>query len=98
MTPQAAAAIGVCTELDFGNTEVVSQEYGKSSRVVFKTEAEDGGTVTRLLPDVLSFRKRPAARNPRPWINGALTAGAAAVAVRRLRRRTTESVTSKVCR
>jgi CubicO group peptidase (beta-lactamase class C family) len=60
-------------------------DYGKSSRVVFARAPEDSGM--RLLMDVLSFRKRPDLRNPRRWANGALLAGATALAVRRLRAR-----------
>jgi CubicO group peptidase (beta-lactamase class C family) len=60
-------------------------DYGKNLRVVFARAPEDGGM--RLLMEVLSFRKRPDVRNPRRWANAALAAAAAALAVRRLRRR-----------
>jgi CubicO group peptidase (beta-lactamase class C family) len=71
-------------------------EYGKNLRVVFTRAPEDGGM--RLLMEVLSFRKRPDVRNPRWWANAALAAGATTLAVSRLRRRPTSSVTSKGCR
>jgi CubicO group peptidase (beta-lactamase class C family) len=57
-------------------------DYGKSSRVVFSGRPE-GGAATRLLLDVMSLQKRPEARNPRLWLNGALGAAAAALAIRR---------------
>jgi CubicO group peptidase (beta-lactamase class C family) len=53
--------------------------------VVFSREP--GGEVTALhlgrLP--ISLQKRPDLRNPRPWVTGALVAGATAIAVRRRR-------------
>ena len=49
-------------------------EYGKSSRVVFSGRPEEGWAATRLLMDVMSLQKRPEARNPRLWLNGALGA------------------------
>jgi hypothetical protein len=39
----------------------------------------------RLLIEVISLRKRPDVRKPRRWVNGALLAGATALAVRRRR-------------
>jgi hypothetical protein len=60
-------------------------EYGINLRVVFTQSREQGRTVTRLLTDTFSFQKRPDARNPRPWIQGALLAGATAIAVRQRR-------------
>jgi Beta-lactamase len=57
--------------------------YGKSLRVVFSGGPEKGGTATRLLLDLMSFRRRPEVRNPRRWVNGALAAGTAALAIRR---------------
>jgi hypothetical protein len=36
----------------------------------------------RLLMDVMSFERRPDFRNPRPWVTGGLTVGAAALAIR----------------
>jgi CubicO group peptidase (beta-lactamase class C family) len=69
-------------------------DYGKNLRVVFARAPEDGGM--RLLMDVLSFRKRPDARNPRRWANAALASGATTLALSRLRRRLTRSVTSEV--
>jgi hypothetical protein len=59
-------------------------EYGKHYRVVFTRP--EGGEM-RLLMEVLSFRKRPDVRNPRPWVTGALAVGAAALAGRHLRAR-----------
>jgi CubicO group peptidase (beta-lactamase class C family) len=46
-----------------------------------------GGEVTALHLGLapMSFQKRPDARNPRPWVAGALAAGATALAVRRRR-------------
>ncbi len=60
-------------------------EYGINLRVVFSKSSEHGRTITRLLTDTFSFEKRPDARNPRPWIQGALLAGATAIAVRQRR-------------
>ena len=54
-----------------------------TSRVVFSRDP--GGDVSamhlNLVP--MSFHKRPAVRNPRPWITGTLLAGAAGIALRR---------------
>jgi CubicO group peptidase (beta-lactamase class C family) len=51
--------------------------------VVFSRDP--GGAVTAMHVGLtpMSFQKRPEARNPRRWVNGALIAGAAAVIVRR---------------
>jgi hypothetical protein len=55
-------------------------EFGTETRVVFSDD--------RLLLEVMSFRKRPDVRNPRPWVTAVPAAGAAALAVRyALRRR-----------
>ncbi len=54
-------------------------------RVVFTGAPGAGGTGTRLLMEEMSFRKRPGIRNPRRWVNGALAAGAAALAAGGLR-------------
>ncbi|HET7248025.1 MAG TPA: serine hydrolase domain-containing protein [Streptosporangiaceae bacterium] len=53
-----------------------------TSRIVFSRGP--GGDVTALHLDTypMTLHKRPAVRNPRPWINGALAAGATALAVR----------------
>jgi CubicO group peptidase (beta-lactamase class C family) len=59
--------------------------YGKNYRVVFNGGSEEGGRATRLLMEVFSFRKRPGVRNPRPWLNGTLLAGATAIALHRRR-------------
>ena len=61
-------------------------EYGINLRVVFSQSPEQGRTVTRLLTDTFSFQKRPDARNPRPWVQGALLAGATAIAVQQRRK------------
>ena len=61
-------------------------EYGMNLRVVFSQSPKDGQTVTRLLTDMFTFQKRPDARNPRPWLEGAILAGATAIAVRRRRK------------
>jgi CubicO group peptidase (beta-lactamase class C family) len=58
-------------------------DYGKSSRVVFSRGPEGRGAPMRLVLDVMSFHKRPEVRNPRRWVNGALAAGAATLAIRR---------------
>ena len=60
-------------------------EYGINLRVVFSQSPENGRTVTRLLTDMFSFRKRPDARNPRRLAGGALLAGATAITVHRRR-------------
>ena len=60
-------------------------EYGIDLRVVFSQSPEKGRTITRLLTDTFAFQKRPDARNPRRLVNGALLAGATAIAVRRRR-------------
>ena len=56
-----------------------------TSAVVFGREP--GGEVTALHLGVqpLTFHKRPDIRNPRPWVAGALAAGATALAVARRR-------------
>jgi hypothetical protein len=58
-------------------------EYGKNYRVVF-TGGSEGETATRLVLEVMPFRKRPDARNPRRLANAALLAGASVLAGRRL--------------
>ncbi len=58
-------------------------EFGFSLRVVFGQGPGDGGTATRLLMDLMSFRKRPGIRNPRRWVSGMAAGGAAALAIRR---------------
>jgi hypothetical protein len=60
-------------------------EYGINLRVVFSQSAEKGRAITRLLADMFSLQKRPDVRNPRPWVQGALFAGAMAIAVRQRR-------------
>jgi hypothetical protein len=60
-------------------------EYGKHCRIVFTGGRDTGNQPMRLLLEVMSFQKRPDARNPRRWVNGALAAGAAALGGRRLR-------------
>jgi CubicO group peptidase (beta-lactamase class C family) len=56
-------------------------ESGMNFRVVFDSGPQDG-PATRLLMDVMSFERRPDFRNPRPWLTGGLTVGAAALAIR----------------
>jgi hypothetical protein len=58
-----------------------------TSRLVFGREP--GGEVTALHLGVfpMSLQKRPDVRNPRPWVTGALVAGATALAVCRRRTR-----------
>jgi CubicO group peptidase (beta-lactamase class C family) len=56
--------------------------------VVFSRDSDGEVTALHLGLTPMSFQKRPAVRNPRPWVNGALVAGATALAVRRLRART----------
>jgi CubicO group peptidase (beta-lactamase class C family) len=59
-------------------------EGGKPpTRVVFSRDPEAEGAAMRLLMLGMSLQQRPAVRNPRPWVNGALAAGAAALAIRR---------------
>ena len=53
-------------------------------RVVF-SGFDPGATTPRLLMNGMSFRKRPDARNPSLWVTGAVSAGAAALALRQLR-------------
>ena len=62
-------------------------EFGLSVPVVFSGAPGDGGAATRLVLDLMSFRRRPGARNPRRWVNGAAAAGAVALAVQCGRRR-----------
>jgi hypothetical protein len=59
-------------------------EGGKPpTRVVFSRDPEAEGAAMRLLMLGMSLQQRPAVRNPRPWVNGALATGAAALAIRR---------------
>jgi hypothetical protein len=55
--------------------------------VVFGRDSD--GQVTALHAGLtpMSLEKRPDLRNPRPWLKGAVAAGAAALAARRFRRR-----------
>jgi CubicO group peptidase (beta-lactamase class C family) len=57
-------------------------EFGLSMRVVFSGASEAGTADTRLVLDLMSFRRRPDVRNPRRWVNGAAAAGAVALAIR----------------
>ena len=59
-----------------------SPEYGMSLRVAFSEASEDGVTPARLLIDLMSFRKRPDARNPRRLVTGAVAVGGAILATR----------------
>jgi hypothetical protein len=54
-----------------------------TSRVVFSRGPDGEVTALHLGLTPMSFEKRPAVRNPRPWVNGALVAGATALALRR---------------
>jgi CubicO group peptidase (beta-lactamase class C family) len=57
-----------------------------TSRVVFSRGPTGEVTALHVGLTGMSLRKRPAARNPRPWLGGALAAGAAALAARGRRR------------
>ena len=61
---------------------VVMPQYGRTVRVVFTDDRP-----RRLLLDVMSFEKRPDARNPRRVIESVAAAGIAAQAIRLRRRR-----------
>jgi CubicO group peptidase (beta-lactamase class C family) len=70
---------------------IASFSFGRStSRVVFTRAPGMGTTAVHLDPGLLSFHKRPAAKNPRLWATRALGAAAvataAATAARRRRR------------
>ena len=54
------------------------------TRLLFTGDLVGGVTALQIGP--FALRKRPDARNPRRWVNGALALGAAVVAVRRLAR------------
>jgi CubicO group peptidase (beta-lactamase class C family) len=56
-----------------------------TSRVVFSRGPDGEVSALHLGLMPMSFHKRPAVRNPRPWVTGVLAAGATAVALRRLR-------------
>jgi CubicO group peptidase (beta-lactamase class C family) len=56
-------------------------EFGMELRVVFDG-GSNGRPATRLLLDMMSFEKRPAFGNPRPWLTGGLAVGTAALAIR----------------
>jgi hypothetical protein len=60
-------------------------EFGYNLRVAFSKGPDDGATATRLLIELLSFRKRPGVRNPRRWLTGVAAAGAVAAAIRHSR-------------
>jgi hypothetical protein len=51
-----------------------------TSPVVFGHDCRGRGTAVHLGVQPLSFQKRPGAQNPRPWVAGALAAGAVALA------------------
>jgi CubicO group peptidase (beta-lactamase class C family) len=71
-------------------------EFGLSVPVVFGGEPDNGVTTTRFLMDLMSFRKRPDARNPRRWVTGAAAAGAVALAARRAKSAGTEVPPTRV--
>jgi hypothetical protein len=53
-------------------------ELGRGTlRVVFSGGSGSEATAQRMFLDVMSFRKRPDIRNPRPWAATALAGGAA---------------------
>lgn len=56
-----------------------------TSPVVFGRDPDGEVTALYLGLAPMSFQKRPDVRNPRPWVNGALAAGATTIAVRRRR-------------
>jgi hypothetical protein len=56
-----------------------------TSRLVFGRAPDGEVTALHLGLTGMSFQKQPAVRNPRPWVKGALIAGAAALAVHRRR-------------
>jgi hypothetical protein len=56
-----------------------------TSPVVFSRDPDGEVTALHLGLTPMSFHKRPDARNPRPWVNGALVAAATAIAVHRRR-------------
>jgi len=57
--------------------------YGSgTSLVVFSRDPGGQVTALHLGFQPLSFRKRPAIQNPRPWISSALAATAVAIAAR----------------
>jgi hypothetical protein len=56
-----------------------------TSPVVFSHKPDGEVTALHLGLTPMSFHKRPDIRNPRPWIKGALIAGATTIAVRRRR-------------
>jgi CubicO group peptidase (beta-lactamase class C family) len=58
-----------------------------TTRVVFSREPGVGTTALHLDFAPLSFRMQPAAKNPRPWVTGALGTAAAASAAAAVRRR-----------
>jgi CubicO group peptidase (beta-lactamase class C family) len=57
-----------------------------ASPVVFSRNPDGEVTALHLGLIPISFQNRPGVRNPRPWVNGALIAGATAVAIRRATR------------
>jgi len=60
-------------------------EFGISIPLVFSGGPAPGARASRLLLDLMSFRRRPDARNPRRWVTGVAAAGAVTVALRRRR-------------
>jgi CubicO group peptidase (beta-lactamase class C family) len=58
-----------------------------TGRVVFSREPGVGATAVHLDFAPLSFEKQPAAKNPRPWVTGALGALGVAATVAAVRRR-----------
>ena len=58
-----------------------------TSRIVFSRGPGGDVTALHLGAQPITLHKRPAVRNPRPWVTGAAAAGAAALAARRVRAR-----------
>jgi hypothetical protein len=56
-----------------------------TSPVVFSRDPDGEVAALHLGLTPMTFQKRPDVRNPRPWVSGALVAGATAIALRRRR-------------
>lgn len=86
LTPIPAMRAGMVLHPDDADSprvfRVVMPQYGRTSRVVFTDDVP-----RRMLLDVMSFEKRPDARNPRRMITGGAAAVAIALQAIRLNRR-----------
>ena len=64
-----------------------TNQHPQASVDIEYVHAPDAGPVANLFVRAaigrVSLQQRPEVRNPRPWLNGALAAGAAALAIRR---------------